>query len=191
MARTARDPLPLLFRVQPGREVIRQDEPYPDAWVVRSGALMMDVIDEEGRRLVLDVLGPGDLVGGPTTWTADASVRALVPSELFAAGSVSIRDGLARRARRAASLACAVSWYPVVERVMAALDDLALRFGRPAPGGRRIELPITQDHLAALVGATRESVNRALAGLVDEGRVRRDRRRYVIPGGSTSWARPA
>jgi CRP-like cAMP-binding protein len=178
-----------MFSVHPGREVVRQGELYPDAWVVRSGAFLMEAVDEEGRRLVLDVLGPGDLVGGPATWTADASVRALVPGELFAAGSVSIRDGLARRARRGAALACAIAWHPVSDRVVFALEDLVLRFGRPARDGRRIALPITQEHLAAMTGATRESVNRALMSLVAQGRVCRDRRRYVIPSGSTSWAR--
>ncbi len=61
----AEDPLPLMFDVHPEREVIAQGEPYPDAWVVRYGALLMEVVDPEGHRLALDVLGPGDLVGGP------------------------------------------------------------------------------------------------------------------------------
>src|SRR6185503_16548304 len=97
----ADDPLPLMFDVHPGREVIFQGEPYPDAWVIRYGALLMEVVDADGHRLALDVLGPGDLVGGPSGWTADASVRAVVTSGLFAAGTTALRDGLARRARRA------------------------------------------------------------------------------------------
>jgi CRP-like cAMP-binding protein len=176
----AGDPLPLIFDVHPGRVVIHQGEPYPDAWTVRSGALLMEVVDAEGHRLVLDLLGPGDLVGGPSTWTADASVRALVTSGLFAAGPVALRDGLARRARRATWLACSVVWDRVAERVAIRLEDLAVRFGRPVPGGRCLELPITQEHLAGLTGATRESVNRALAELAGAGRVERARGRYVI-----------
>ena len=94
----AGDPLPLLFEVHPGREIVHQGEPYPDAWVIRRGALLMETIDLEGHRLVLDVLGPGDLVGGPTGGTADASIRARVTSGVFAAGPVALREGLARRA---------------------------------------------------------------------------------------------
>ena len=74
------DPLPLMFDVHPGREVISQGEPYPDSWMVRYGALLMELVDPEGHRLALDLLGPGDLVGGPSEWMADASVRALVTS---------------------------------------------------------------------------------------------------------------
>jgi CRP-like cAMP-binding protein len=169
-----------MFDVLPGREVIRQGEPYPDAWVVRYGALLMELVDAEGHRLALDVLGPGDLVGGPSSWTSDASVRALVTSGLFAAGPIALRDGLARRARRAAWLACSVAWDRIADRLAARLEDLAVRFGRQVPGGRCLELPLTQEHLAGLTGATRESVNRALAELAATGRVERMRGRYVI-----------
>jgi CRP/FNR family cyclic AMP-dependent transcriptional regulator len=140
----------------------------------------MELVDADGHRLALDLLGPGDLVGGPSTWTADASVRALVTSGLFPAGPIALRDGLARRARRAAWLACSVAWDRIADRLASRLDDLAVRFGRPVPGGRCLELPLTQEHLAGLTGATRESVNRALAELAAAGRVERSRGRYVI-----------
>lgn len=178
--RTADDPLPLLFDVHAGREIVRQGEPFPDSWVVRSGALVAEIVDEDGHRLVLDVLGPGDLVGGPETSIADGSVRALTTSGLIAAGPIAVRDGLLRRARRAAWLACAIAWDRIGDRVLARLEDLASRFGRPVPGGRRIDLPITQEHLAALTGSTRESVNRALAELAAAGRVERVGGRYVV-----------
>lgn len=184
MVSPTNDPLPLMFDVRPGREVIRQGETYPDAWVVRSGALLMEVVDLEGRRLALDLLGPGDLVGGPTSWISDASVRALVTSGLFAAGPIALRDGLARRARRAAWLACSVAWDRIADRLATRLDDLAVRFGQQVPGGRCLELPITQEHLAGLTGATRESVNRALAELAAAGRVERTRGRYVVRPGA-------
>ena len=181
---SASDPLPLMFDVHPGREIIRQGEPYPDAWVVRSGALLMEMIDIEGHRLALDVLGPGDLVGGPPSWTSDASVRALLKSGLFAAGPIALRDGLARRARRASWLACSVAWDRIADRLAARLDDLAARFGKPVPGGRCVELPLTQEHLGGLTGAARESVNRALAELSMTGRVERMRGRYIVRPGS-------
>lgn len=180
---TTNDPLPLMFDILPQREIVHQGEPYPDAWVVRFGALLMEVVDLEGHRLALDVLGPGDLVGGPTSWTSDASVRALVTSGLFAAGPMALRDGLARRARRAAWLACSVAWDRIADRLAARLDDLAARFGHPVPGGRRLELPLTQEHLAGLTGSTRESVNRALAELATTGRVERSHGRYVVRRG--------
>ena len=182
MARGARadEPLPLVIGVQPGREVIRQGEPYPDAWVVRSGALLMEVVDHDGHRLVLDVLGPGDLVGGQADGVADASVRALVTSALLGATAASLGVGLARRARRVTRLASSLAWDRLGTRLVARLDDLADRFGQPVPGGTRVALPLTQEHLAALTGATRETVNRALAELTEAQRVERRGGRYVV-----------
>ncbi len=177
---TVSEPLPLILDVHAGREIVRQGESYPDAWVVRSGALLMEMIDVEGHRLALDVLGPGDLVGGPASWTSDASVRALVTSGLSVAGPIALRDGLARRARRASWLACSVAWDRIADRLVARMDDLAARFGRAVPGGSRLDLPLTQEHLAGLTGSTRESVNRALAELSAAGRVERARGRYLV-----------
>jgi CRP/FNR family cyclic AMP-dependent transcriptional regulator len=177
---TASEPLPLMFDVHPGRTVILQGEPYPDAWVVRSGAFVVETVDAEGRRLALDVLGPGDLVGGPPSWIADASVRALVPGALFAAGPVAVRDGMAARAQRAVRLATSIAWDRLPDRLVDRLDDLATRFGRPVPGGRRVDLPLTHEQLGALTGAARESVSRALGDLAASGRVTRAQGRYVV-----------
>jgi CRP-like cAMP-binding protein len=188
VARGAEQPLPLGIVVQPGREVIRQGEPFPDAWIVRSGALLMEVVDHDGHTLALDVLGPGDLVGGPPDGVADAAVRALVPSRLLGASTASIREGLERRAHRVTGLASSLAWDRLVVRIVDRLDDLAGRFGRPVSGGRRVSLPLTQEHLAALTGSTRESVNRALADLVGAGRLERRAGRYVLRSGPTGVA---
>jgi CRP-like cAMP-binding protein len=60
------------------------------------------------------------------------------------------------------------------------LEDLAAAHGRTHPGGVTIRLPLTQDLLASMVGATRESVNRAIADLERLGLVRRSGLRYVL-----------
>lgn len=140
----------------------------------------METVDPEGRRFVLDVLGPGDLVGDLPGSTVEVTVRAVVTSLLLPAGPMSVRNGMARRARRAARIACSLAWDPVAERVADRLRDLAERFGRPVPGGRLVRLPLTQEDLAGLTGTTRESVNRALAELVARGSIARIDGSYVV-----------
>jgi hypothetical protein len=146
----------------------------------------MHVVDPDGRRLGLDILGVQDLVGGPPGWIAEASVRAMVETSLAPAGPAELRDGLTRRAQRSSALACTLAWGRVAERVAGRLEDLAERFGRPVAGGWSIPLALTQDDLADLAGSTRESVNRALAELARHGRVRAHRGTYVVvPRSST------
>jgi len=183
----ADDPLPLTIEVRPGRDVVRQGDVDPGAWVVRSGALFLETVDPEGRRLVLDVLGPGDLVGGLPGIAAEASVRALVRSRLVHAGPAALRDGLARRARRAARIAASLAWERIPQRIATRMDDLAARFGRPVAGGLRVDLPLSHDDIAGLTGTTRESVSRSLAGLARSGRIAGGRGSYVVRPGRGAY----
>jgi hypothetical protein len=51
--------------------------------------------------------------------------------------------------------------------------------GHPVEGGLVIDLPLSQDLIASMVGATRESVNRGLRDLAAADRVRREGGAYV------------
>jgi CRP/FNR family transcriptional regulator len=68
----------------------------------------------------------------------------------------------------------------VPHRLLGVLQDLAAEHGWPRPGGVIIALPLPQDLLASMIGATRESVNRSIADLERKGLVRRIGLRYVL-----------
>jgi CRP/FNR family transcriptional regulator, cyclic AMP receptor protein len=68
----------------------------------------------------------------------------------------------------------------VRSRVACILLELAEDFGRAHSCGLAIDLPLSQEDLATLVGATRQSVNASLRELRQEGFVTRDRRRFVL-----------
>jgi CRP/FNR family transcriptional regulator, cyclic AMP receptor protein len=70
--------------------------------------------------------------------------------------------------------------FPVRERVLDVLLELAGTYGARRPWGVIVELPLSQDDIAALVGATRESVNRALRQLEISGAVCRVDRAYAV-----------
>jgi CRP/FNR family cyclic AMP-dependent transcriptional regulator len=70
--------------------------------------------------------------------------------------------------------------FPVRERVLDVLLELAATNGARRPWGVIVELPLSQDDIAALVGATRESVNRALRQLEKSGVVCRIDRAYAV-----------
>ena len=65
-------------------------------------------------------------------------------------------------------------------RLAKALLDLADRFGRPATDGILVAHELTQEELAQLVGASRETVNKALAEFVSRGWIRLEARAVVI-----------
>ena len=57
------------------------------------------------------------------------------------------------------------------------------RFGTKEPDGTRVHHDLTQEELAQLVGASRETVNKALADFAQRGWVRVDSRALTILDG--------
>jgi CRP/FNR family transcriptional regulator, cyclic AMP receptor protein len=175
------EPLPLTIAVRAGAVVVHQGEPSFVVWRLESGAVRETTVVRDGRELALGILGRGDVVGEPPGTASATTVRALRLSRLRAVAASDAADLFAARARRAASLAAELAYSDVPTRLEARLGDLAARFGRPALGGSIIPFAISQDELAQLIGATRESVSRALGTLVAHERVRvAARGRYVV-----------
>ena len=65
-------------------------------------------------------------------------------------------------------------------RVAKALIDLGAKFGESRPDGLFVEHDLTQEELAQLVGASRETVNKALADFVSRGWIRLESRSVTI-----------
>lgn len=190
-------PLPRITAVRAGTVVVRQGEVSPPMRVVDRGAFVVEVVRHDGRRLVLDVLGPGDGLGWPDGAgehrVAQATVRALQPGRLRDPAPGEETGLLARRAERAARLATDLAWFDVPTRLFTRLRVLAERFGHPVPGGLQIGLRLTHDDLADLCATSRESVTRSMGELVRCGRVEVPRRgRIVVRQGlsaAPSWSR--
>lgn len=78
-------------------------------------------------------------------------------------------------------LAIAISLEPNVERrVLRKLQQLALRWGRVTPDGIRLNLRLTHQELANMVGAVRETVTLAMGRLQDQGEIHVENRMVTI-----------
>jgi CRP-like cAMP-binding protein len=174
------EPLPLVV-VRAGHDAVRQDEPCADLWSVESGLFEARIVSRDGRSFLFDLLGPGDVIGAlgepPSPWTATA----LRPARLLPIRGDEAEAAAATSLRRATAIAADLAWCGVSERIERRLIDLAERVGRPVPGGTLIPARLTQDDLASMVGATRETVNRALGRMLAGGAIERQgRARYVV-----------
>ena len=58
--------------------------------------------------------------------------------------------------------------------------DLSSRFGRPVEDGILVAHDLTQEELAQLVGASRETVNKALADFAQRGWLRLEARAVIL-----------
>jgi CRP-like cAMP-binding protein len=172
------EPLPLVV-VRRGAVLVAQGEPCPAPLEVAGGVLTAEAVDRHGARVILDVLGPGDLAAdGPAD--SPVTVRALRPSRLHPCPPQRVGQLRAERERRLTAFAIACAHHDLATRIDERLGDLAARFGSHVPGGVSIGFELTQTDLAAMTGAARESVNRALRRLIDQGRIAQPRRGRLV-----------
>jgi CRP-like cAMP-binding protein len=132
------------------------------------------------------VLGPGDMFGelslfdpGPRTATAiavtDSKVLGLGNTDLnpWLAGRPEVAQkllqALAHRLRRTNEAMSDLVFADVPGRVAKALLELGEKFGSKTDAGIYVNHDLTQEELAQLVGASRETVNKALADFVSRG----------------------
>jgi CRP-like cAMP-binding protein len=173
------EPLPLTI-LRPTQTFGRQGDPAPGVAYVEAGVLRVSTLAVDGHELLVDVVGPAQTVG-ELGGLATCTVRAMSPVRLRSLTGTAAARALDERARRAVTLAADLAWLDVTTRIERRLRDLASRVGRPAHGGIAIPVRLTQDDLAAMVGATRETANRAIRVLVARRAIDVVRRgRYVV-----------
>ncbi len=172
--------------VERGDAVFLEGEPGDRLYVVVEGKIKLGVTSNDGRENLLAVLGPGEMFGelslfdpGPRTATAtaltDATLAGLGHHDLAAwltgrpEVAQALLQALAQRLRRTNEAMSDLVFSDVPGRVAKALLDLGERFGEAEGEGIRVTHDMTQEELAQLVGASRETVNKALADFASRG----------------------
>jgi CRP/FNR family transcriptional regulator len=155
-------------------------------YVVLDGKIKLTRAAVDGRENLLSVLGPGEMFGElslfdprPRTSSASAVTDATLAALAHAALRPWLNDrpevsmhmlrALAQRLRRANDVNADLVFTDVPGRVAKALLDLADRFGQQEEDGLHVHHDLTQEELAQLVGASRETVNKALADFAARG----------------------
>lgn len=186
-----------LRRFPRGGALFHEQQVADHVALVLSGRVKLVRVSEDGREVLLDIRGPGDLVGEqaafddlPRSATGIVldPVEALVVSySAFAdflratpEATVFIARTLSRRLREADRKRVECASRDVLGRLAVLLLELADRFGDEADDHVRIDLPLTQPDLAGWSGASIESVTKALHTLRKLHLVETGRRRLVV-----------
>src|SRR3954454_10983996 len=185
------------IRVEKGDTLFHEGEPGHQLFVIVDGKIKLGASSGDGRETLLAVLGPGEMFGelslfdpGPRTSTATA----LTPAHLMALGhddlmpwlrgcpevARSLLRALAKRLRRINEAMADLVFSDVPGRVANALLGLAEKFGVEEPDGVRVQHALTQEELAQLVGASRETVNKALSEFANRGWLRLEGRTVLL-----------
>jgi len=180
-----------------GAVLFREGDEGDRVYVVSEGKIKLGQTSPDGRENLLGLLGPGQMFGelslfdpGPRSATATA----VTDTKLLGLGHedllplLSGRPGVARglllqlasRLRRSNDTLADLVFSDVPGRVAKALLDLSDRFGVPSDEGVRVVHDLTQEELAQLVGASRETVNKALADFVGRNWLRLEPRSVTL-----------
>lgn len=187
-AASARSLIALMTR----REMVKGDVLFNEGddghalFVVVKGKVKMARTARDGRENLLGLLGVGDMLGelsvfdpGPRMSRARAVEESVVyelPKEILDEWldenlemSRHLMRALAQRIRRISNTMADLVFSDVPGRVAKAILDLGHRFGRMERGHVTVRHGLTQEELAQLVGASRETVNKALADFASRG----------------------
>lgn len=183
-------------RYRRGDTIFHQGDPGDALHILVSGAVKIALPSTEGEEAIIATLRPGDffgelalLDGAPRSATAGA----LEPTETLVLPRAVFRDlldrdpslrdalltGVAAELRRITRHVEELHFLDLAGRLAIRLVRLA-RDVAEGPGPIRLPWPYTQTELAAMIGGTRQSVNRMLADLVGDGLVVIDRDALVI-----------
>lgn len=180
-----------------GEVLFHEGDSGDKLYIVLDGKVKLGRSSPDGRESLLAILGPGQMFGelslfdpGPRSATVtavtDTTFASLSHDDLLKwldgrpmVANVLLSQ-LASRLRKANDVVSDLVFSDVPGRVAKALIDLADRFGRVADDGVHVHHDLTQEELAQLVGASRETVNKALADFASRGWLRLEPRSVVI-----------
>lgn len=184
-------------RLERGDILFREGDQGDTLYVIGEGKVKLGRTSSDGRENLIAILGPGEMFGelslfdpGPRTMTATA----VAETQLMGLGNESLTTllsgrpevskallaSLAKRLRRTNEHLADLVFTDVPGRVAKALLDLANRFGRPVEEGVMVGHDLTQEELAQLVGASRETVNKALADFATRGWLKLEARAVLL-----------
>lgn len=173
--------------------VIREGAEGESLFIVTAGKVKVYLNDDNGKEIILSVLGPGDFIGELALIDDDArsaSVMTMEPSEFLVLPKSAFRDHLrknpdlamnimrvlATRLRAADQMIGSLALMDVFGRVARTLTQLA----KPAEGRMVVTDRYTQQDIANMVGASREMVSRIFRDLTMAGLIQVEHGQIVV-----------
>ena len=179
--------------------IFHQGDPGDALHVISSGAVKILLPSPDGEEAIIATLRPGDFFGEMAILDGEprsATATAIEPTETASLSRDvfhelldrhhDLRDSLfaalTARLRRLTTHVEELHFLDLAGRLAARLGQLG-RQAQPAGsanGSVELDWPYTQSDLAAMIGGTRQSVNRLLAELIADGLVHIEHEKLVI-----------
>lgn len=173
-----------------GDTLFVEDDPSTELYVVVRGRIAIAKKSIDGRESMMALMEKDDLFGEMAFFDGQgrsAEARALEPSEVVVIPYSALRDIYEGRPELLWSVtAMLVRRLRLIDDALAdsvfldVTGRTAKRLLELAGDADEFSLPITQEELAGMVGASRERVNKAIASFIRLGWIEQHERRYRI-----------
>jgi CRP/FNR family transcriptional regulator, cyclic AMP receptor protein len=180
-----------------GEVIFHRDDPGQVLYMIKEGKVKMCIISPDGQEVSLAVFGKGEyfgefalLDGLPRSTDAVALEKVecytLQRSDFHNTIqknpriAILVLEALSKRLRNTNNMIEDLIFLDVYGRVAKKLLELAEAHGYKVDDGIRIDVRLTQQELAAMVGASRESVNKVLGYFTDKNFISTDKHRITI-----------
>ena len=168
------------------RVVIMAEEEGDTLFVISGGKVKVSIVSEDGREVILSILGVGDFFGEMSLLDGhprSANVTTMQETELLMVRradflrlvqntpqiAVKLLSVLAGRLRKTDRMIEGLALSDVTGRITQTLLQLAEEQGKPTPEGVLVKDRPTHQELANMSGTTRETVSRVLKRLEQQG----------------------
>lgn len=172
-----------------GEAIVHFADQGSSLFIIAAGAVKVTRLLASGEEAVISVLDAGEFFGEMALLDnrpRSASVYALEPTELLVLhredllaflranpeAAIEIIVVLADRIRKLNDQVGEAYYMDLSQRLARRLQDLAAKRGRPTPDGVELDIVMTQSELAAMVGASRQRINRLLGQWQDSRIIR-------------------
>jgi CRP/FNR family cyclic AMP-dependent transcriptional regulator len=180
-----------------GESIFYAGDPGHQIYFIGSGKVKIHLERDEGEETVYSIASKGEFFGEMSLLDGQprsADATCIEESELAYLTGEGLQECLARypillrrvmevmsrRLRTADRQLEMIAALDVYGRVAAQLLELARLHGHPVERGSEIRLSLTQQTLAAMVGASRESVNKVINSYKSRGYIEMDRERIIL-----------
>ncbi len=180
-----------------GEVIFHRDDPGQVLYMIKEGKVKICIISPDGQEVSLTVFGKGEVFGEFALLDGlprSADAVALEKVECYTLQrsdfqnailknpkiAILVLEALSKRLRNTNNMVEDLIFLDVYGRVAKKLLELADAHGVKTEEGVVIDVRLTQQELASMVGASRESVNKVLGYFTDKNFITTDKHRITI-----------
>ncbi len=180
-----------------GEVIFHREDPGQVLYVIKEGKVKISLISPDGQEISLVVFGKGECFGeiailDGLSRSADAIAmekvecytlqrsdfhKAIMKNPKIA---IQVMEVLSKRLRSTDQMVEDLIFLDVYGRVAKKLLELADTHGTKVENGIRIDVRLTQQELASMVGSSRESVNKVMGYFTDKNFISADKHKITL-----------